>query len=120
MPGDLPVVHTQPTDDGMLLVELEQTCNACPAQWEGRTHDGKHVYIRYRWGWLCVGVGVDKDDAVDKAFDAPYYAASLGNHLDGFISEADMLRFVGASFRPLVTPKARAGRADDRYTADRR
>jgi hypothetical protein len=33
---------------------LEQTCFACPSQWEGETVDGKKFYIRYRFGWLSL------------------------------------------------------------------
>lgn len=36
---------------------LEQTCFACPSQWEGRTEDDEYVYIRYRYGILSWKVG---------------------------------------------------------------
>lgn len=48
-----------------IVQELEQTCSACPAQWEGTTRDGERVYVRYRWGWLQVGFGKTLDDAID-------------------------------------------------------
>lgn len=32
------------------ITEIEQTCSACPSQWEGKTSSGEYVYIRYRWG----------------------------------------------------------------------
>jgi hypothetical protein len=38
------------------VVQLEKTCSACPAQWEGRDDQGQYVYIRYRWGHLRVEV----------------------------------------------------------------
>ena len=50
--------------DPLVLTELEQTCGMYPSQWEGKTTDGRFVYIRYRHGELSVGVGVDQDDAV--------------------------------------------------------
>jgi hypothetical protein len=46
------------------VTEVRQTCGSCPSQWEGRTDDGRHVYVRYRWGWLQVGLGATLDDAV--------------------------------------------------------
>jgi hypothetical protein len=35
---------------------LRKTCNACPAQWEGKTDAHEDVYIRYRWGNLRVEI----------------------------------------------------------------
>ena len=29
---------------------LTLTCGACPTQWEGKTSDGKYIYIRFRGG----------------------------------------------------------------------
>ena len=26
------------------------TCRACPTQWEGQLHDGRHFYFRYLCG----------------------------------------------------------------------
>lgn len=39
------------------VIELDRTCMAFPAQWEGRIADGRQVYIRYRNGWLSASVG---------------------------------------------------------------
>ena len=33
---------------------LRMTCPACPSQWEGRTPDNQHLYIRFRWGKLQI------------------------------------------------------------------
>lgn len=49
----------------MVVTELTKTCDACPAQWEGRTEDGGWVYVRFRWGGLRVGFGPTLDAAVD-------------------------------------------------------
>lgn len=38
------------------IVSLVETCGGCPSQWDGRTSDGRYVYIRYRWGYLSVSV----------------------------------------------------------------
>lgn len=51
----------------VVVVELQQTCGACPSQWEGRTEDGRHVYIRYRFGLLTAGVDADEWGAVRSA-----------------------------------------------------
>ena len=40
----------------MRIIELEQTCYACPSQWEGKTLSGQDVYIRYRWGYLSISI----------------------------------------------------------------
>ena len=36
------------------VTEVEQTCWACPSQWEGTTAGGQYVYARYRFGRLTV------------------------------------------------------------------
>lgn len=36
------------------LIELRETCGACPTQWEGKTACGKHFYLRYRHGRLQI------------------------------------------------------------------
>ncbi|MCA1480782.1 hypothetical protein, partial [Bradyrhizobium sp. NBAIM08] len=56
------------------IVRLEQTCGACPSQWEGVTDDGRVVYIRYRWGALTAGAGYTLDEAVD----AELFGAQVG------------------------------------------
>lgn len=38
------------------IKSLTQTCEACPSQWQGKTHDGQDLYIRFRWGYLSVRV----------------------------------------------------------------
>ena len=46
------------------ITEIKRTCWACPSQWEGKTKDGRAVYIRFRWGCLSVNVGKSIDDAI--------------------------------------------------------
>lgn len=41
----------------MRVIELIQTCLACPSQWEGKTNDNREIYIRYRWGRLSIDLG---------------------------------------------------------------
>ena len=38
------------------IVDLERTCFACPAQWEGRTAHGDNIYIRCRHGEFSVAL----------------------------------------------------------------
>lgn len=68
------------------VTELTQTCESCPAQWQGRTDDGKFVYIRYRWGKLECGVA----DTLHDAVLGRTHIASLGDEYDGYIDEAQM------------------------------
>jgi len=48
----------------MRVINISQTCRARPSQWEGKTEDGRKVYIHYRWGHLSVSLGEigDKDE----------------------------------------------------------
>ena len=48
----------------IVVTEIVQTCGACPSQWEGKTADGRHVYVRYRYGFLQVGIGATLDETV--------------------------------------------------------
>lgn len=46
---------------------LFKTSLAWPAQWEGELTDGRQIYVRYRQGWLAIGVGQTMDLATDHA-----------------------------------------------------
>ena len=46
------------------LIELDQTCGACPEQYEGKLADGRHIYLRHRHGWGHLSVGSTVDDAI--------------------------------------------------------
>jgi hypothetical protein len=37
---------------------------ACPSMWEGELSDGRHVYVRYRWGAISIEVGLCRADAL--------------------------------------------------------
>ena len=65
------------------IVEIRQTCMICPSQWEGRTADGRFVYVRFRWGYLQVGIGATDDEAVE---DDGTFGVQLSDHLDGALS----------------------------------
>lgn len=48
--------------DPIVIVAVEQTCGACPSQWQAKTDDGRDVYARYRSGCGYVSVGRRTDD----------------------------------------------------------
>lgn len=49
----------------MKVVSLHLVTPRSPTQWVGETVDGQTVYVRYRHGWLSVGVGRDLDAAIE-------------------------------------------------------
>lgn len=66
--------------------ELEQTCMACPSQWEFYTFDNRPVYVRYRWGFLSVSVGKQHGTFTDAIMNGTtIIGKEIGNSLDGFI-----------------------------------
>ncbi len=40
----------------MKVINIVQTCSACPSQWNAQTESGRSVYVRYRWGRLTAEV----------------------------------------------------------------
>lgn len=70
----------------MKIIKAEQTCWACPSQWDAWTDEGRYVYLRYRHGY---GSAVYYDDEItDHGRDVVkefYY----GDSLDGVISLED-------------------------------
>lgn len=73
------------------VVSVVNTCEACPAQWEGRTTDEQVVYARYRFGILRVGVGATLQDAVHASmFGDDGFRAELGDAYDGFLDFAEL------------------------------
>lgn len=37
----------------------EKTCSACPSQWDLYTDRDEYIYVRFRWGYLSVSIGVN-------------------------------------------------------------
>ncbi len=66
------------------IVELQQTCYACPSQWEGKLQDGTELYVRYRFGTLRVDL-----DGETVAH------AHIGDAMDGAMSISEMLHYTG-------------------------
>ena len=56
------------------IVDITQTCEACPSQWEGTTVDGKEIYVRYRWGTLRIDLDGE-----------PIFQQEIGDNLDGYL-----------------------------------
>lgn len=75
------------------VTQLVQTCGACPAQWEARTHGGKYIYIRYRYGCLAVGIGTSLMGAVDNTFNTDaLFGEQIGGEYDGSIGLSEVIR----------------------------
>ena len=51
---------------------IEQTCTACPSQWEGKLAGGRMFYVRYRWGILAVNISAKPTDDVMDAVAAQH------------------------------------------------
>lgn len=74
----------------IIVTSVDRTCGACPAQWEGRTTDGRHIYARYRHGQFRVGVSDDEMDAVRAAYDRPVAWLTKGDSLDGHMTYQEL------------------------------
>lgn len=68
------------------VTQLEQTCFACPSQWEGEAEDGRYVFIRYRFGYLSATVSNGLEDHGEYVF-----AQQVGDAFDG-VMEYDELK----------------------------
>lgn len=66
---------------------LTKTCDACPSQWEGILKDGRHIYIRYRWGNLGIGIGATALAAIGNY----EYGIDVGDEFDGSMTTEEML-----------------------------
>jgi len=71
------------------VIEVKQTDDYCPSQWEGTLEDGKRFYIRYRWGTLSVS-WLDSNDRPEGYF----FSKSCGGPFDGVINTEEMVRIV--------------------------
>jgi hypothetical protein len=71
----------------MLTVQtITKTCEAAPAQWEGRTTDDRPIYVRYRYGFLSVQLGPPGGDLASAIRTEAFLGAQLGGELDGVLS----------------------------------
>lgn len=49
------------------IVDLIQSCERSPSQWEGALSNGGWLYVRYRHRQLSIGVGASLDQAIRAA-----------------------------------------------------
>ncbi len=49
----------------MKIYNVKKTSGFAPSQWEGKTKDGQMVYIKYRNGYLSLGIGKDINEAIE-------------------------------------------------------
>lgn len=47
------------------IIDLIQTCERSPSQWEGALSNGAWLYVRYRHRRLSIGIGPTLDEAID-------------------------------------------------------
>jgi hypothetical protein len=76
-----------------VMKEIEQTCAACPAQWEGLTDDDRIVYIRFRWGILSVRIGSPGDKSEFAGMRGKEILhKQLGDEYLGFLEYEDLVK----------------------------
>ena len=76
----------------MKVIEIVQTCSACPAQWEIKLKNGKMIYVRYRWGYLSIRISAEATTDVYKAVNGTeVYGKELGDSFDGCLDELELI-----------------------------
>lgn len=92
----------------MKVRNIEQTCVACPSQWEGNLIDGRMFYARYRWGVLSVELSKELTTDVYKAIGEDgelIYDEQLGDSYDGTLEQAELIKIMeGCGFIFNETP----------------
>lgn len=69
------------------IKEITRTCESCPAQWEGKTDDGRMIYVRYRWGHLSIRISPEQTDYVSDAVRGEeILSQQIGDDLHGFLT----------------------------------
>ena len=75
------------------VASLTMITSVCPTQWEGRTPDGRFIYIRYRGHRLTVGIGDTIDDAV---FDESLAVkVNVHDHDSGRLTLEELQQYTG-------------------------
>lgn len=77
----------------IVVSEVEMTCGAFPSQWEGRTVDGRYVYVRYRYGQLRVSVGDTLENAI--LGDEAVVSLAHGHGYAGVMTYSELVRLTG-------------------------
>lgn len=65
------------------IMEISKTCEACPAQWEGRLDDGQYIYVRFRHGRLSIKVG--GPTIAEAVMGETVFSWTSGGDLDGYM-----------------------------------
>lgn len=68
------------------VIQIRKLPGLFPLVWEGRTHDDRPIYVRYRHGWLGVYLGEQGQKDVNYEEKELIYRAQIG---DGMDSELD-------------------------------
>jgi hypothetical protein len=77
----------------------------CPAEFDGETHDGRHVYCRYRGGWLQVWVANELGlDAYISEGGSCVLDQRIGPPLHGGLSLGQLCRYAGISINREIPP----------------
>lgn len=76
----------------LTLTSFNKTCEACPAQWEGRTTKDEPIYIRYRWGYLSVRMGEAGDE--DAVSSKEILGKQLEDGLAGSLNENALINIL--------------------------
>ncbi|HEY0750173.1 MAG TPA: hypothetical protein VGD26_03400 [Chitinophagaceae bacterium] len=79
------------------LVEITQTCYACPSQWDARSTDNEYIYIRYRFGGLSVEKILILDDETWER-DLLFYE-DIGGRWAGDMTTEEMLQHTGLKIK---------------------
>ena len=66
-----------------LVATCEHTCPGSPDQYEGTLVDGRHFYLRYRFGRVQLGLGATIDEAVEETVFGGGVEMSLGGEYAG-------------------------------------
>lgn len=76
------------------LVYFDQTTAACPEQWEGRTADGKDVYLRHRHGhgYIEVGATTQRDGVIVAEWEGPLDGHLAPGQVDTVLASAGLIR----------------------------
>ena len=78
----------------MKIENLNQTCSACPSQWEFKTDGDRCCYVRYRWGYLSVCVSEPGGSVKDAVGGVEIFGRHLGDEFDGVLDWSVVLGFI--------------------------
>lgn len=71
--------------ENLIVKSYEQTCGACPSQWDIWTTDGQYIYARYRWGGLTLTLEVGTPNS------RILYAENIGDGWNGVLSTQELI-----------------------------